>query len=169
MAVGVAREVVERYISEVAPHGLVIACVNSPSSVTVSGDLAAINELGKKLSNAKVFARKLKVNVAYHSHHTKRLEFDYLRALQKGLEKRGIRDLIYSSPVTGNIIPGREALPPEHWTQNMLQPVLFLGLVVETIQSLVCFLTGKGYQLNLDRVNFPGSRGKLEVLTDLPS
>lgn len=39
---------------------------------------------------------------------------------------------------------------------------------VETTQSLVCFLTSKGYRSKSDRVNFPGSHGKLEALTDLP-
>ncbi len=229
MAVGAEREVVERYISEVAPHGLVIACLNSPSSITVSGDSIAINELGKKLSDAKVFARKLKVNVAFHSHHMKPLEFDYLQALQKGLKKRAIGDIIYSSPVTGNVVPTGEILPSEHWTRSMLQPVLFsdalasmcvrpdpsrsrpvkqvdilieigphsalagpvrqtlaspalkgLDLLyssalirdkdaVETMQSLVCFLAGKGYRSKLDCVNLSGWRDKLEVLTDLPS
>ncbi|KAL8737123.1 MAG: hypothetical protein Q9181_001994 [Wetmoreana brouardii] len=229
LAVGLGREAVEQYISEVAPHSLVIACVNSPSSVTVSGDMAAINELAKKLSEAKVFARKLKVNVAYHSHHMKPLESDYSRALRKELKPRAIKDVIYSSPVTGNIIPVGKTLPSEHWVQNMLQPVLFcdsLGAIcvqpgspgsqpvkqvdvlieigphsalagpvrqvlaspafkkldivyksalirdrdaVETVQSLVCFLVGKGYRPNLGHIKFPGSRGELGVVTDLPS
>ncbi|KAL8687483.1 MAG: hypothetical protein Q9218_006357 [Villophora microphyllina] len=125
LAVGLGRAAVEQYISEIAPHRLVVACVNSPLSVTVSGDMAAIHELGQKLSEAKVFARKLKVEVAYHSHHMKPLESDYSRALRKGLKQRAVRDVIYSSPVIGDIVPVGETLPSEHWVQNMLQPVLF--------------------------------------------
>lgn len=125
MAVDVEREIVKGYISEVAPHEFVIACVNNLSSVIVSEDLAAINELGKILSNAKVFARKLKIKIAYHSSHMKPLKLDYLQALETGLNKREIEGVIYSSSVTEDVIPAGHTLPPEHWTQNMIQPVLF--------------------------------------------
>ncbi|KAL5392827.1 hypothetical protein DPSP01_000524 [Paraphaeosphaeria sporulosa] len=48
-----------------------IACINSPSSVTVSGDTDAILELQQLIEEAHpgTFARKLQVDTAYHSHH----------------------------------------------------------------------------------------------------
>ena len=46
-----------------------VACVNSPTSVTLSGDVAALEELRAVLDERSVFARRLKVDVAYHSAH----------------------------------------------------------------------------------------------------
>ena len=50
-------------------RGVVIACENSPSSVTLSGDKKALNSVVVKISSEKpeVFVRHLKVDMAYHS------------------------------------------------------------------------------------------------------
>jgi len=49
--------------------GIVIACDNSPNSVTFSGDVEVIDKAIKAIKEAKpdVLARKLKVDMAYHS------------------------------------------------------------------------------------------------------
>jgi acyl transferase domain-containing protein len=64
-AVGLGKE-------DVVPHltaGVVIACENSPSSVTVSGDVDAVDSLLVRLkeANAQTFCRRLQVTKAYHS------------------------------------------------------------------------------------------------------
>nr|AKL78824.1 GLPKS3 [Glarea lozoyensis] len=46
-----------------------IAAVNSPTSLTLSGDEPQVVELQKSLEDRKVFARRLAVERAYHSHH----------------------------------------------------------------------------------------------------
>ena len=50
-------------------RGVVIACENSPSSVTLSGDKKALNSVVVKITAEKpeVFVRHLKVDMAYHS------------------------------------------------------------------------------------------------------
>lgn len=48
---------------------IAIAAVNSPTSLTLSGDLPAIVELKETLTKRNVFARQLLVDKAYHSHH----------------------------------------------------------------------------------------------------
>ncbi|KAB8200187.1 acyl transferase [Aspergillus parasiticus] len=48
---------------------LVVAASNTPSSVTISGDKDAIVELKVQLDQQGTFARVLKVDKAYHSHH----------------------------------------------------------------------------------------------------
>ena len=49
--------------------GVVIACENSPSSTTISGDLSQLEKVLErvKVDRPDVTARKLKVNMAYHS------------------------------------------------------------------------------------------------------
>ena len=60
----------------------VIACINSPSSITVSGDEEAIIALEKSLTRASVFNRRLKVDTAYHSSHMQVVSEKYLNSLR---------------------------------------------------------------------------------------
>ncbi|OCL05917.1 reducing type I polyketide synthase [Glonium stellatum] len=127
IAVGLGREDAEVLISEISSGDVVVACVNSPSSVTVSGDILGIKELEMKLVAKKIFSRILKVPIAYHSHHMAPLKGDYLRTLRKNLTQGGdFGDIIYTSPVTGGRIHDAAEITPEHWVRNMLQPVLFV-------------------------------------------
>lgn len=49
--------------------GVVVACENSPSSTTISGDLDPLNKvIGTiKAQRPDVLARQLKIDMAYHS------------------------------------------------------------------------------------------------------
>ena len=64
-AVGMSRDETIPFLIK----GVVIACVNSPSSVTISGDEEAIATIVAEIKSKKpeVFARHLKVEMAYHS------------------------------------------------------------------------------------------------------
>ncbi|KAH6672349.1 putative lovastatin nonaketide synthase [Halenospora varia] len=58
-------------IIELEPYTgkICIAAVNSPTSLTLSGDEPEVVELKEKLEAKKVFVRRLAVERAYHSHH----------------------------------------------------------------------------------------------------
>ncbi len=123
MAVGLSREDAEHQISGITSGKLIVACVNSPSSVTVSGDLQAVNDLHARLAPDGVFARKLNVDVAYHSHHMQTIAADYaqrLRHLKTG-PPNGVR---FHSSVTGDVADNQD-LGGEYWVKNMVSPVLF--------------------------------------------
>ena len=64
-AVGLGRNEVASFLSD----GVMVACENSPKSVTLSGDVKpledALKTIGEELPGT--FARSLKVDVAYHS------------------------------------------------------------------------------------------------------
>lgn len=64
-AVAMGREMVAPYLGK----GVVIACENSPSSVTLSGDKKELNSTVVKITAEKpeIFVRHLKVETAYHS------------------------------------------------------------------------------------------------------
>ena len=59
MAVGLSKEETLPYLANLAKGKAVVACSNSPSSVTISGDESAIDELFLALEEDKIFARKL--------------------------------------------------------------------------------------------------------------
>ncbi|KAI0435050.1 putative polyketide synthase [Xylaria sp. FL1042] len=128
MAVGLGPDEVNTYIQEVKQGRIVIACYNSPSSVTLSGDVDAVNELEKRFGSEGIFARKLKVQAAFHSHHMLPLQKEYLAELNKHMSK-GVRTFTqgvkFSSPVTGNVLDDADLLGPENWIANMIQPVQF--------------------------------------------
>lgn len=125
-AVGLGEEEAKAYLPEIKSGKVVVACVNSQSSVTLSGDLEGVEEIQKKLSEKNIFARKLNTPAAYHSHHMEPLAADYWQGLHINLSRQGdFGEVLYSSPVSGNRMWSAKALGPGHWVQNMVQPVLF--------------------------------------------
>jgi acyl transferase domain-containing protein len=63
--VGLSRKEIEIFLMS----GVVIACENSPSSVTLSGDRVALNYVCSRIKNElpETFVRHLQVEMAYHS------------------------------------------------------------------------------------------------------
>lgn len=71
-AIGLGREAVEPYLTP----GVILACENSASSVTISGDDDVVAKtIAKVLSlQPDVLARKLKVEIAYHSRESSEIK-----------------------------------------------------------------------------------------------
>ena len=126
LAVGLGVDEVQPYLANIEAGKIVVACINSPSSITVSGDMEGIEQMEKALVAKRIFARKLKVGVAYHSHHMEPQRKDYLTILQQHLKEKGaLHDVRYSSPVTGRTVFSAKELGPQNWVNNMVRPVLF--------------------------------------------
>ncbi|KAG0160284.1 hypothetical protein PDIDSM_7811 [Penicillium digitatum] len=127
LAVGLGQKDRQTYLNCLTTGTIVVACVNSPSSVTLSGDLAGIEEVQQYLEDNGVFARRLRVESAYHSHHMLPLQQQYREILGKhlGPTRHFNPDVVFSSPVSGKVVHDALTLGPEHWVRNMLQPVLF--------------------------------------------
>ena len=70
MAVGASADEVQKLISEkkleITSDDTTVACVSSRSSVTLSCDTKELEQLRTILEELKVFAGRLKVEVAYH-------------------------------------------------------------------------------------------------------
>ncbi|WYZ36244.1 hypothetical protein EsH8_XI_000127 [Colletotrichum jinshuiense] len=119
----------------------VVACVNSPSSTTVAGDVAAIEELETLLQAESVFARRLRVDTAYHSHHMKPIASHYREALNSLPQQHDtpthdskLGSIVYASPVTGYRMSSAEKIAhPDHWVGSLLQPVQFVEALTEMI------------------------------------
>ncbi|KAL3474076.1 lovastatin nonaketide synthase [Aspergillus californicus] len=109
---------------------LSVAACNSAASVTLSGDHDAVDEAKLMLDEDKKFARVLKVDTAYHSHHMLPCAEPYLEALRScdiwpAAEVEGA-PVWLSSVYAGNSMSG-SSLSGEYWVANMTQPVLFSG------------------------------------------
>lgn len=102
---------------------LVIACMNSPSSTTISGDNDAIEELASVLEEKSIFHRKLKVDTAYHSHHMQAVAQRYLESMAN-LEHQAPREgVTFFSSVSADI--KTSGFGTEYWVQNLVSPVKF--------------------------------------------
>ncbi|RFU78083.1 lovastatin diketide synthase [Trichoderma arundinaceum] len=125
---GLGPDEAEKYVANTSAGGrVVVACVNSPQSVTLSGDVDDLDEVIARLEADGKFARKLKVPLAYHSHHMLLMASAYTEKLREIVPQKPewSSDIIYTSPVTGGIITSPEALTPDHYVHNLTSPVLF--------------------------------------------
>ncbi|KAF2753079.1 putative polyketide synthase [Pseudovirgaria hyperparasitica] len=138
LAVGLGAAEVNEYLGKPLPGKVVVACENSPSSVTLSGDVSAIDALEVLFRDRKIFARKLKVAAAYHSHHMLPIAEGYHAALSENMDLKGsFGDVLFSSPVSGSWISDVESLGPSHWVENMMRPVLF----TQSLSNMIAGLT----------------------------
>ncbi|CEN60761.1 hypothetical protein ASPCAL03194 [Aspergillus calidoustus] len=138
LAAGLSREDAAAYIAQLAGNegSVHVACVNSPKSVTISGDVDVIAQLQTQLEDAKVFVRRLPVEVAYHSHHILRIASEY-RDLLAGLPlPTDCGDGIpFISSVEGGPIP-HAALTADYWVKNLTAPVLFADAMSSLLKHL---------------------------------
>lgn len=135
LALGLSKEETQALILELKQGNVNIACINSPTSVTVSGDLAAIEELLDVVQAQGSFARRLAVDTAYHSHHMEPVADSYLKALGN-IHVSTCVDVEFYSSVSGKRIEPPE-LGPEYWVANLVSPVRFS----DSMKSL-CLGTG---------------------------
>lgn len=131
MAVGISVEEIQPYMDQFPSKQLVIACVNSPSSVTISGDVLAIGALAHMLEAQPVFCRRLEVGVAYHSPHAEQVAEHYC-SLINHIQPRNheiVEDSKESSTAFFSSVTGTRALLHElgsqYWVSNLVGQVKF--------------------------------------------
>ncbi|EAW12336.1 putative polyketide synthase [Aspergillus clavatus NRRL 1] len=142
LAVGMPSDSIQPFLDSLKTGKAVVACINSPTSVTVSGDVTAIGELEGVLREREIFHRRLMVNVAYHSHHMELVGGEYLGLIsnitpQAGDQVQQSRNRVVSffSSVTGGEVQASD-LGSQYWTRNLLGQVKF----VESVRAL-CYGT----------------------------
>lgn len=113
------------------------AAINSPRSVTLSGDVEAVKTLSAHLETEGVFNRILKTGGnAYHSHHMATLGGEYQDMLSAGsarLREMGLcnPDLRYPQiSWVSSVSPSRTSKAasetgPSYWRSNLEEPVRF--------------------------------------------
>ncbi|CAG8024491.1 unnamed protein product [Penicillium nalgiovense] len=129
VAVGLAPDEVTPYLTP----GVVVACHNSPHSVTLSGDKDSVERVIEsiKTTNSDILCRRLAVKIAYHSDHMKHIGSEYEDCISGHIEHEQ-EMLPFCSSVTGETIIDPRKLDSSYWRQNLESPALF----TEAIQSL---------------------------------
>ncbi|GCB20597.1 lovastatin diketide synthase LovF [Aspergillus awamori] len=123
LAAAISEQEAQSYIQQVSSGKLVVACVNSPNSVTLSGDVPAIIDAAKLIKSDGHLAKKLGVNRAYHSAHME-VVADMYRDLLKdvhGLPETPDSPKMFSC-VTGAPI-GNCDLGGDYWVTNLINQV----------------------------------------------
>lgn len=154
MAAALSKEDADSEIESLELAGSIkVACVNSPVSVTISGDASGIDAMIAELTQRGTFARKLNTNGrAYHSHHMTSVGDEYQTLLEKSLGSLPLPDessarwisSVYGAPITGKILPS-------YWRKNLESPVLFS----DALEGLI-----KGTRLHLIEI---GPHSALEM------
>ena len=124
---------------------VVVACHNSPESLTLSGDAAAVKEVKEVLERENKFARILATGGnAYHSHHMRELGEGYeheMNEIASRMPSRGNSTarknsvgptVTFFSSVYGRKYPST-TLGPHYWRLNLESPVLFHEAVLEMV------------------------------------
>lgn len=139
LALGIGAHQVKPYLSGYESR-LIIACHNSPRSVTVSGDSDAIDELKSTLDTDGVFARIVRTGgQAYHSHHMEPIASKYFDSLQAEISML-VPDVLLKprvpmfSTVTGEILHNK-SIHATYWVKNLNSPVLFNQAMQKMLSS----------------------------------
>jgi acyl transferase domain-containing protein len=136
LAAGLSHERAAEWISKVTDGHLVVACINSPTSTTIAGDSAGIDQLLGMLQEEGVFARKLVVDTAYHSPHMAIIADEYrdLTASINPIAAPVDRCTMYST-VTGSVVePGQLGI--DHWVASLTAPVRFSEAIYNMVRPI---------------------------------
>lgn len=164
-ALATSKETAQEYLAEITSGKAVVGCVNSPNSVTISGDLSALEELEARAQTEGAFFRRLRVPAAYHSTHMDPLAEVYHSSLNKHLQKPELPEsnIIFASPVSGKRVDKNEKkslAEPGHWVQNMVQCVQFEDALKEMLLSDESEKSGG--QFTVDAIIEIGPHGALQ-------
>ncbi|KAJ5096375.1 hypothetical protein NUU61_005731 [Penicillium alfredii] len=143
LAIGLGFHEAAEYLENLGQE-VKVAAVNSPGSLTLSGEQEAVEKLSATLTQDGVFNRLLKTGGnAYHSHHMVALGQDYETLLSEGLahlDKIGLRDkqhryphIPWSSSVTPHKSSPAEGVPASYWRANLESPVRFSDAVANLV------------------------------------
>ncbi|CAF0842283.1 unnamed protein product [Adineta steineri] len=148
LAVSMSEDEVQNKLLKGIEHLVCIAVVNSPRSVTLSGDEKIIDELQQTLSTfyPNVFKARLRIENAFHSYQMDRfdIEKEILSSLKdiQGLPLKDSQQMfnpkcaeanLYSS-VTGNKLNDHIPVDAHYWWSNVRQCVRFRDAVTSIQQ-----------------------------------
>lgn len=143
MAVALSPEAVAPHLMSAMDRagGLItVGCVNAPTNVTITGDVTPLEALQQDLDGKGIFARRLQVSAAYHSHHMVELADSYRQSLQ-GMPTTAAsapmpRPVMFSS-VAGERMGCKEAARPDYWVKNLLGKVEFATSLTRMVVYLI--------------------------------
>ncbi|KAI9040232.1 putative polyketide synthase [Aspergillus affinis] len=110
-----------------------IGCVNSPRSVTLSGDVEQLEILQKWFDENSIFARRLRVTNAYHSSVMDEISHEYREAMNKLELGENVKHIPMISSVTQDVVTPKSLCQADYWIQNLTSPVEFQGALAKVL------------------------------------
>lgn len=115
-----------------------VACLNSPSNLTLSGPEEAIDLVLQRLENDGIFGRKLKTGIAYHTSAMSAVALEYetlMGSLDAG-DYDPFSAVTMVSSVSGQVVASPTVLSKaQYWTQNLVSPVKFSEALNTLVQG----------------------------------
>jgi acyl transferase domain-containing protein/NADPH:quinone reductase-like Zn-dependent oxidoreductase/acyl carrier protein len=105
---------------------LSIAAINSPTSVTLSGETQTLAEVVTSLQQRGVVCRMLRVNYAFHSPQLEPFRNELVEVLREIEPKPAVVSIV--STVTGTLATSRD-YDAAYWGRNIRQPVQFAAAI----------------------------------------
>ncbi|NEW37523.1 SDR family NAD(P)-dependent oxidoreductase [Nocardia cyriacigeorgica] len=124
LAVGLAPEAARELID--GDDRVDVAAINSPNAVTLAGDAARLDAIAEQLTAQGTFAKRLHVEVPYHSYLMEPI-LDELRMVLADLRLSDPVLPLYST-VTGERVTSGD-WNAEYWCANVRQPVRFADAI----------------------------------------
>ena len=142
LALGVGFEEASALIQQHANGYAIVAAINSAKSVTISGDQSAVENVQKAADASGLFTRRLKIEMAYHSHHMEEVAAYYLEAIRPFCDENAphfdqvVPSSLFVSSVTGHLADPA-TINASYWVNNLVRPVRFADAIhsVFTLQG----------------------------------
>ncbi len=129
-AVGLSETGMQTALAELGGDlDVTIAGSNSPTNVTLSGSLGALECIRSHLEPRGVFFRLLDLDYAFHSRQMDPVKECFLESLT-GLAPSPTNETVFVSTVSGDMLNG-SALDTQYWWRNVREPVRFADAVAK--------------------------------------
>ena len=113
--------------------GLALAGINAPELTVVSGENEAVDALCKSLEARDLPFKRLRVSHAFHSEMMKPA-VDTMKATYRSVAMQPPSIPIIST-VTGQLMTDAQAMDPDYWANQLLEPVRFASAVDAMLES----------------------------------
>lgn len=172
LAVGLHTDQVSAYLSGKEDQ-VTVAAINSPGSVTLSGDEDAVKLVSDEMTKDGVFNRLLRTGgSAYHSHHMMALGSSYSAMLLDGLEHISKVALVNQTELYP-VVPWISSVRPykaistrgvtaAYWRSNLESTVRFSEAVTKMMSLVV--ENGAGIDVLLEIGPHPALKGPLDQI-----
>lgn len=139
MVVSMGPEQARQYLEEMRVDfpelKIFIACLNSPSNVTISGLVKHLDALKKMLDAHSIFNQKLKVSLAYHSQYMATIAEDYRIAIGSMERTSTISEPRFYSTSVMKEISLEDLRLADYWVNNLISPVQFASALAKLCES----------------------------------
>ncbi|KAK7748161.1 Type I Iterative PKS [Cytospora paraplurivora] len=139
LACGLSRPEAEKFCSGARYQGKIsVAASNSPTLVTLSGDVDVVIAALQDLKSRGKFAKRLNIDTAYHSFHMHQPVEAYSKALRKcEIAPHAIAN---NTQWVSSVYAKDEPIPSKnlalgYWGENMISPVLFQEAITVALEK----------------------------------